>query len=77
MVIGVTSFDALRVVDGCLCATNHEACQRLGLLQDDVHWRLTLSEACESRMPRAIRHLFAIVLPFCEIADPLALLGKF
>ena len=74
---GATSFDALRVVDGCLCATNREACQRLGLLQDDVHWRLTLSEACESRMPRAIRHLFAIMLSFCEIADPLALWESF
>ena len=35
---GPTSFQSLRIVDGELCATYREACQRLHLLEDDVHW---------------------------------------
>ena len=35
---GPTSFQFLRNVDGELCATYREACQRLHLLEDDVHW---------------------------------------
>ena len=35
---GPTSFQFLRKVDGELCATYREACQRLHLLEDDVHW---------------------------------------
>jgi len=28
----------LRTVDGVLCSTYREACQRLGLLENDTHW---------------------------------------
>ena len=35
---GPTSFRFLRNVEGELCATYREACQRLHLLEDDVHW---------------------------------------
>ena len=39
---GPTSFDDLKVADGQLCETYRQACQQLGLLQDDSHWRNTL-----------------------------------
>ena len=35
---GPTSFQFLRKIDGELCVTYREACQRLHLLEDDVHW---------------------------------------
>ena len=35
---GPTSFQFLRNIDGELCSTYREACQRLHLLEDDVHW---------------------------------------
>ena len=35
---GPTSFQFLRNVDDELCAKCREACQRLHLLKDDVHW---------------------------------------
>lgn len=34
---GPRSFDDLKTVDGQLCATYREACQRLHLLEDDMH----------------------------------------
>ena len=35
---GQTSFHFLRNVDGELYVTYREVCQRLHLLEDDVHW---------------------------------------
>ena len=35
---GPTSFQFLRNVNDELCATYREACERLHLLEDDVHW---------------------------------------
>lgn len=35
---GPESFRDLRTVDGVLCVTYREACQKLGLLEDDTHW---------------------------------------
>ncbi len=36
-VVGPRSFEDLRTVNGHLCATYHEACEHLGLLEDDAH----------------------------------------
>ena len=47
---GPTSFRFLRNVDGELCATYREACQRLRLLEDDVHWDHSLADACLFRI---------------------------
>jgi hypothetical protein len=41
-----TSFTALRTVNGQICGTFREACQRiLGLLEDDAQWDATMAEA--------------------------------
>ena len=71
------SFCDLRVVDAYECETYRQACQLLGLLQSDNQWRWSLEEACQSRMPGSIRHLFAMLLSYCEVSNPLALWEAF
>ena len=73
---GATSFAELRTVAGVVCATNQEACRRRGLLQDDGEWDGTLQEATLSQMPAQLRQLFAVVVLFCEPADPAALFER-
>uniref|UniRef100_A0A1I8H7N0 ATP-dependent DNA helicase n=1 Tax=Macrostomum lignano TaxID=282301 RepID=A0A1I8H7N0_9PLAT len=59
---GPTSFEALLTVDGVVHPSAKAACMALGLLQRDDHWRRCLAEAVQSRMPRALRHLLAVIL---------------
>ncbi|XP_060882070.1 uncharacterized protein LOC132953728 [Metopolophium dirhodum] len=40
-VVGPRSFEDLRTVNGHLCATYREACEHLGLLENDAHWDFT------------------------------------
>lgn len=70
---GPTSFEDLRCHDGIVYQTFREACCAYGLLEDDEHWKKTLQEAASTQKPIQLRRLFAIMLSFCEIAQPLAL----
>lgn len=74
---GPTSYAALKTVDGNVCSTFREACQQLGLLEDDRQWSLTLTEACYFKMPQQLRRLFALILCECEPADPAHLWRSF
>ncbi|XP_073844099.1 uncharacterized protein, partial [Musca autumnalis] len=74
---GPTSFDSLRTVDGVLCATFREACQRLNLLENDSHWDLTLADAIVSAPANQIRTLFAIIIATCNPSNPTALFDKY
>ncbi|PAA80832.1 hypothetical protein BOX15_Mlig019542g1 [Macrostomum lignano] len=74
---GPTSFESLRTVDGVLLPTFKAACQARGLLEDDNHWRLCLREAAETRMPVALRRLFAAILAHGDPSDPLKLWQEF
>lgn len=74
---GPTSFQNLRTIDGFLCATYREACQRLHLLEDDSHWDITLADASISAFPHQIRTLFAIIISTCSPANPLELWNKY
>jgi hypothetical protein len=58
---GPTSFGFLETVEGVECQTFGEACQKLGLLENDHHWDTTMSEASISCFPAQLRGLFAIV----------------
>ncbi|GJZ40848.1 DNA helicase [Tanacetum coccineum] len=49
------------------------ACDALGLLGDDKEWDTTMKEACFSSTPSQLRSLFAQILIFCDMADPLKL----
>ncbi|XP_065639622.1 uncharacterized protein LOC136072347 [Hydra vulgaris] len=68
---GAKSWEDLRTVNGIVLETFRETCVFNGLLQDDTEWQNTLSEAVLTRMPKQIRHLFSIILTFCEPDDPL------
>lgn len=74
---GPTSFEFLRTVNGELCATYREACQRLHLLEDDVHWDHTLADAVISSTAHQIRSLFAIIISTCFPSNPLHLWNKY
>ncbi|KIH60924.1 hypothetical protein ANCDUO_08810 [Ancylostoma duodenale] len=67
---GPTSFADLKTVNGELCETYKEACQRLGLLEDDQHWDVTLSEGCLTCFPSQLRNLFAIIITCCSPSNP-------
>ena len=73
---GPTSFEDLKRVSGVVHPTFQSACRELGLLQDDNHWANTLEEAAVSESPSKIRQLFAVILVFCQAANPLALWEK-
>lgn len=74
---GPTSFENLRTIDGTIRRTYREACQLLGLLEEDTHWERALQEAASSKMPNQLRALFCVILTNCSPSDPLALWEKF
>ncbi|XP_065370863.1 uncharacterized protein LOC135963006 [Calliphora vicina] len=74
---GPTYFENLRTVDGEICATYREACQKLQLLENDSHWETTLADAAAINHPSKIRTLFAIILVSCSPANPKELWNKF
>lgn len=76
-VVRPTSFAAIRTIDDHVCETFREACQKLGLLEDDQHWDNTLSEAVVSSLPSQLRHLFSIILTCCNPSNPKELWSKY
>ncbi|XP_022232059.2 uncharacterized protein LOC111080631 [Drosophila obscura] len=71
-----TSFESLRTVDEELCGTYREACERLNMLENDIHWDLTLEDAALSSSPHQIRTLFATIIATCSPAKPIELWQK-
>jgi hypothetical protein len=67
---GPTSFDNLKTVNGYICNTFKEACIHLGLLQDDAEWNACLCEASQIKTGQQLRHLFAMILLFCQPSAP-------
>ncbi|KAL0830677.1 hypothetical protein ABMA28_002814 [Loxostege sticticalis] len=74
---GATSFAFLRTVDGVEHPTFHAACKARHLLDDDNNWDETLAEAVVSDSPSRLRHLFAVMLVFCGLSNPLELWEKY
>lgn len=74
---GPISFAFLKTVNGVEHATFQGACWALHLLEGDQHWDDTLEEACVSDSPKRLRHLFAVMLVFCGLSDPLELWQKY
>ena len=74
---GPTSFQQLRTVNGILCGTYREACQCLGLLENDSHWDHTLEDAVISSNAKQIRTLFSIILSTCFPSTPIDLWDKY
>ncbi|GBP51524.1 hypothetical protein EVAR_44500_1 [Eumeta japonica] len=74
---GPTNFTDLRTIDGYICHTYREACQRLGLLENDNYWELKLQEATLTASAEQIRELFAIILTTCNPPNPKQLWDSF
>ncbi|GFR07595.1 ATP-dependent DNA helicase [Trichonephila clavata] len=80
---GPISFEDLKTVivrgeDGDIleikpCSTYTEACQVLGLLEDDSHWYKATEEAAVSQSPAQLRNLFAILVAVCGLNKPITL----
>ena len=70
---GPICFNDLKKVSGVFHPTYQSACRALGLLEDDTHWDRTLEKAAISDSPYKLRELFAVMLVFCQLADPLKL----
>ncbi|XP_061385228.1 uncharacterized protein LOC133320601 [Danaus plexippus] len=64
-------------VDGQELQTFRQACEKLGLLEDDNHWDATMEEAVLCRSPSQIRELFAILICTCGLSNPLQLWDKY
>ncbi|XP_026471387.1 uncharacterized protein LOC113375666 [Ctenocephalides felis] len=72
-VIGPTSFQNLRTVNGILYETFYDACRELHLLKNDNQWDMTLADAALISSAHQIRQLFAIILTTCFPSDASAL----
>ena len=74
---GATSFADLRTVHGVEYNTFKEACNALGLLEDDHEWRHCLREAGQMQTGYALRMLFATILFHCNPTSPTLLWNQF
>ncbi|XP_059149801.1 uncharacterized protein LOC131936752 [Physella acuta] len=74
---GPTSFLDLKNVNGQMCKTFREACERQGLLENDKHWDTALEEASATKSPKKLRHLFCLLLTSCSMSNPLNLWEKY
>ena len=54
-----------------------EVCCAIGILDDNEEWEKVLNESLSSMSSRQARELFALMLLFCEIPNPLELFFKF
>ncbi|XP_076928067.1 uncharacterized protein LOC143591885 [Bidens hawaiensis] len=73
---GCTSFMFIQTVNGEVCETFRAACEKLGLLGDDVEWSTAFEEASVWATASELRALFTQMLLFCEVTDPLRMWEK-
>ncbi|KAJ1687074.1 hypothetical protein LUZ63_018464 [Rhynchospora breviuscula] len=66
---GAASFEALRTVNGVLHGTYKEACNALGLLDDNSEWLYTIQEAAASASCDQLRAIFVDILLYSDVAD--------
>ncbi len=72
---GKTSFEDLRTIDGKLCSTFKETCEKSGLIAVEEEWIQVLQNATGSS--EALRSLFVNMLQFCSLPNPQKLLEEF
>ncbi|KAL4578339.1 hypothetical protein LXL04_014460 [Taraxacum kok-saghyz] len=70
---GCKSYEDIRSIDGTVFPTYRAACEALGLLGDDNEWTTCLNEASLSSTPAELRSLFAHILIFCDVSNPVRL----
>lgn len=57
-------------INGYVCEMYREACQRLGLLENDNHWELALQEAALTATAEQVKDLFVIIFATCSPLIP-------
>jgi hypothetical protein len=67
---GATSWEDLLTINGHVCHSFKEACREKGLLEDDAEWSQVLEEATHWVTGAALHDMFASMLMFCEVTDP-------
>ena len=72
-IVGSTSYEHLKMVDGVVQPTFCEAAERRGLIEEDNTLDDCLMEASMFQMPSSLRRLFATILVFCEPSNVFAL----
>ena len=77
IVHGATSFEDLKTVNNVFYSTFKDACEALGLLQDDKEWDDCLNEAQHIQSGSQLRYLFATILMFCYPTHPELLWQKY
>ena len=74
---GPTCFDDLKMVDGILCETFHEACVKRGLVEGDKHIEDSLEEAFKIRFGSTFRHFFVTIIVYGNAENPKKLYEDF
>nr|XP_043633624.1 uncharacterized protein LOC122604826 [Erigeron canadensis] len=67
---GCQTFEDICTVDGQECITYRDACEKLGLLQDDDEWLTAFNEAALWATAKELRTLFTHMLLYCEVSNP-------
>ena len=73
---GATSYEDLRNINGIQSPTFQDACNKLGLLDDDTEKDAAMEEASAIRFGPQLRLAFATLLIYCRPADPVAFWNK-
>nr|XP_018910130.1 PREDICTED: uncharacterized protein LOC109039193 [Bemisia tabaci] len=74
---GPLSFEFLRTVGGVVHPSFQSACFAHGLLENDENWDATLEEAVIGDSPKKLRDLFAVMIVFCQLSNPMHLWNKY
>ncbi|KAI3705431.1 hypothetical protein L1987_75668 [Smallanthus sonchifolius] len=70
---GCYSFASIRTISNVVFPTYRAACEKLGLIGDDSEWVSAFSEASNWGTASELRSLFAHMLLFCDVSNPVAL----
>ncbi|XP_071700242.1 uncharacterized protein [Rutidosis leptorrhynchoides] len=73
---GCKSFADIRTVNNIVHSTYRSACEAIGLLGDDKDWSTALEEVSVSASSSELRSLFANILMYCSVTNPLNLWEK-
>ena len=74
---GKQGFQDLKTVHTEICTTYKEACEKLGMLQDDHEWEIVLEDASNNTSSASIRILYITIALWCEPANPKTLFDKY
>jgi len=69
VVTGPQSYDELKTVHGEIKDSFKASCHARGLLDDDKEWHHGMDEANQWATPIQLRHLFVLLLIYCEVAN--------